>query len=579
MESVKNIRQLLLNKQRDCAKTREQYEAFVHAQKESEKHLNTLKSRRNTRLSSIKREMFDEYKNNLVKSEKDAIEEIKDAINDLKIDKQNKISSVEQECVPNDDLLEKLEEEQNLLNNSIKRVYGADFVKLLVNRSDMNNFTISSDEISDFIDLFNKINARLEKKRSVQLEVNRVVNFSPKLLDSTTNMFVFAVIFFILTLFFAYYVTPFYIIFLTYMAVKNIMTGLEFHSAVTLLDCLRDNLEEIEKQVKLKFEEEKLNKIRIIDEKFKIKMETMKDELSKYETLLSTKIFSAEKSFSVDEDDIMREYDSDVKLLEIELENKNKELEQTRRLIEQLDNDINDLHRKLEDELRLLPTRYMCSDNAGESYDFKTDYLIDVSPDNITMFKHPERSCIFVYRDIELVYDFIKLLCVQMRSSMNPFLFNITVHDIVYAGANLQPLIVNDNEALFKIITDKTKSVDTWTDTDFSVVKKSRLVKSNAINLKQYNNIMVETGSVVEMYNIIFCIDPEISVFQHPGYRKSIMTSKDLGIFVHSFVHVDFLKSNYKNKDIFNDNVSIYIIDRNNVIEKRLDYFIKLYGK
>lgn len=581
--SITDIKKLLINKQREHSKKRAEFNELRKSLEEVEKRKKNTEANYNKKFKEAKDKAFKDYQKRETQEQFDKIELTNNKIETLKEIHEETLNNLNNELENNElhlDMEDEIKKEMDSIENNMVRLFGNEFKTRIFRYLNTKSIEIKENDIQSFIEYFNNLNEKLQKNNRFRktLNLDKLRDFSKnfhntKFLSSNTNVVILIIIISVLSLMFAYYTIPFYIIFLVYLSVSNLICSYNAYTALIAYKTLQDNIQKIEEDLEKQKIEDINNKIKNENDNYNSQLESLKSKLDKYENDYQNKLLEVSENFNFDSTTIKMEHESAIQILDNEIDSIKSKLESYKNLMLSLDNDVKELSNDLTLEMSKIPDQFLNYKKTGDSFEFDNKFLFDIENNEIEMFEHPENSCIILYDSLDDVYNFIKLISVQLRVRMNPFAFNIIVHDYNFAGAELQSLVVPEQEQLFNIITDKNVGNENWKSLAEDIIKKTQRIRSTAKNIKDYNKIMLENKSLTESYLFIFSIDTDVSMVNNQGFIKTMLVGPLIGIFNHLFIQISNFVSYGKQSDKFLESKSnVYIIKDGKLEEKSIDY-------
>ena len=197
---------------------------------------------------------------------------------------------------------------------------------------------------------------------------------------------------------------------------------------------------------------------------------------------------------------------------------------------------INEMLKKLINEI---PRQYLDPTKIGNDTIFDANFIIDIDDGKPIFFSHPKKGTLFLYDSVNDVFDFIKLICMQVRKRMNAYAYSVIVCDKVYMGSPLRPFVSQEYPQLFSIAATETEITDCLKDISDTMLKRSANIMATFKNIDEYNDAMIKSDSVPESYQLIFFINPSETVLGNEAFTQVTQIGGEIGIYNHVFMQKD----------------------------------------
>lgn len=482
---------------------------------------------------------------------KTSIAEINSKIDQLTAKHQSVLQELEQEASKSSITTEnenyvQIKEALGQLEASLTKQLGPRFKEELLKQLNSSKAVIEEDDLPEFIHYFNKLNDRLEKlnKRrkydlhSVLGKVSTVIT-SERLQANHLNYVILLVVAIIMSFLFTRILFPLYTGALCILVIKNAYNSFRTYESILAFKSVRDNLNEID----IMFREKALAKIEVKrdaeNKEFNRCLSRCRADLEEAEKTLERCERKSKADFVFDSDEVIRPRMANVANLKNKKDNLKRKEEDLKNELDRLCNRVRELETTLNKIAGDIPKKYLSPDKVGTEVLFNNEFLFDIEDNTPVFFVHPKESCLFVYNDSEDMINFIKLICLQLRTTMKPTAFEIKLFDKLEAGMAFQPFVSDTYSKCFSIFSTAQDVKGGIEELGSTLNKRVRIIKGN---IEEYNQRMLEQDSVPEFYIFSFLLNPTQSELQQEGVLQALRIGGKLGMFTHLFIQKNKLQ-------------------------------------
>lgn len=486
-------------------------------------------------------------------------------------------------------IYEEIKESMQQTNNQMSKLVGNRLKNVILHNLDTQHTELQQEDLEDFINYFNKINTKLDKmNNSLLMRASRFLESklgylqSKRIAENDLNKVLVAVLAIIAGYFFVYYVLPFYLLTICFVAGYKCVQAYRLYEAILVFKAVQDNLDAIEQRLLEQVQEQIAKEVEIENERYDNQRGKLKTNEANLMVAIDKALADTAKAFNFKGEDIQNDFkrcqqtqsDSIARLVE-----KNKNLQEQ---INSIQMEITKKNKQLSEEVKQLPQKLLNPDSIGEDKIFSSKFLIDIIDEKPVFFEHPKTASLFLYEDLGDVNDFVRLLVFQLRATMNPFNFDITVIDKLYMGASLQGFVSEKEKykTLFNIVTDEASYAEYLDTTKLVITKRMRAIKSMTSNIDIYNENMLKTRSVPESYKFLFWYNPTPSDFENLTIAQLLRVGGDLGIYLHGFYSKrEFIKGGSDSEKLIHNVPSVYLIEKGKLVPRSKEFVMDLIEK
>lgn len=487
---------------------------------------------------------------------------------------------VEAELGVDKDLSKSVIASSEKLKTQIASMVGVDFMERISESMEQESFRIKEKDLELYVQYFNQTANTLKKFELISKFIpdgflsRQVDKLSLNKSKLTGKQFgILAGTIAVILLFTAKYTLPTYVILcallMTGNTVKSILIQRSLYVHKVILDNLSALEERIAKQVDAEVEKQQ-NELGQSYEKTKQIYEGKIDVLKKK---IGQTVSEAGASFQFNENaEKLQIFEAQLQSLKDREVRREKAEKTAVSELEGLKGKLGEAEKLLETAVSALRYEYLNCEEAGKSFLYNSNFLIDVAEGKPAMHKHSRGSNLYLYEDTMDAVNFMSLIMYQLRCRMSPFALNLIYYDTLYAGSYMQGFVDREKALPFQICTDAEQIQESIS----ALLKKrdKRLsILRDASDIEMHNKKMLEMDSVPEAYYFVFAQDLDLQIQQRPDFKSLTLTGGKVGIFLFNFVTLSFFR---KEKESFLcqlDNYSeVYTISGGNVKRKAITF-------
>lgn len=337
-----------------------------------------------------------------------------------------------------------------------------------------------------------------------------------------------------------------YIVILTGMFLHNLRRSYYMKQSLDMLKVVQDNLILMTDALEFRAKSEFKKKQHSLDEDYNLKITELQSQIDVKNSEISKTRQDEIAKFKFDDTSIREDLAVQVKSLEHSITEKESQVKIVENKLEKLQEDLSDLEDAYNKELSNIVERHLNYEDTGDEVFFPKKFLL-VADEPFKFFEHANYSNFFLYRDVETMYNFIKLICVQLRSLMRPATFEIQVWDIATVGTAFMSFKnpdINGDTLGFTIHNNTTDIKDSLKALDTLLQKRFQIIRVSYNTIDDYNKDMVTLKSVTETYHIIFVLSPK-SLLENEEYQRLLLNGAELGIYFYTFADINFVNESY----------------------------------
>lgn len=546
------------------------------------------------KLSTEKKKRLQQAEDEATKSLKDKLTKVQSDL--ISIDEKHKFAleqlnpeKVKTNFIEEQEIYCEIKQAMQQTSDQMSLLVGNRLKNVIIKNLDLQHMKLQQEDLGDFIEYFNRTNLKLDKmNNSLIMKINRFIESklgfiqTKRIAENDLNKILIAVVALIIGYFFVYYVLPFYFCAILFVACYRCVQAYRLYEAILVFKAVQDNLDAVEQQLLDQIQEQINKDIESENERYNEQRSKAKDLEANLLVAIDRALADTAKNFNYDGADLKDDFkrcqqtqgDSIARLTE-----KNKVLQEQ---INTIQLQISKKNSELSEEIKQLPQRLLNPENMGDDKIFNSKFLIDIVDEKPEYFQHPKAASLFLYEDLADVNDFMRLIVFQLRATLNPFNFDVTVIDKLYMGASLQGF-ASENEkykTLFNIITDESALSEYIDTTKLVITKRMRAIKSITSNIDLYNENMLKTRSVPETYKFLFWYNPNPSDFENLTVAQLLRVGGDLGIYLHAFYSKrEFIKGGSDSSRIIQNVPSVYLIEKGKLVPRSKEFIADLIEK
>lgn len=488
-------------------------------------------------------------------------------------------------CSSKQDILEEVRNASSVLETKIKELVGQAFYEKLCKRLNSHDIEFDSDNLDRLINYFNRSEETIERFDAGDKGISDFLNYAEKtLLEDTESekgkriSLIFSATMVVAVLFSRYYFLPIAIISLALLAVYTIARNYQVFHILVIQKAVQGNIEKIDKHLKSQIEEEVSNQLSVLDNEYNLKKDELDSEIQRLNSDIAKALMQAEETFVYDDHSMQLRKSAEIEKLDKQKSTLLVQQAQQRALFQQKTQIVESLGEKLGGMLSTLKNDYLSG--VGKDVIFKPDFLFDIDEykNKPIFFKHPKTSCLFLYDDVADVYNFVRLISLELRAKLSPFSLGIVAVDERNMGQDLIYFTADGDSAeaassTYTLVTDDDGVKNLISRTYVELTRRQTNIRREFENIETYNLKMVELKSFTEYYEFQFVIDPSSSYISDKSVERALRVGGELGMFVHLFMSKsDFQELRDSAMGVLDAIGKVYYLESGNYFERAKDF-------
>lgn len=374
-------------------------------------------------------------------------------------------------------------------------------------------------------------------------------------------------------------VFPVYVALLGLLLCYNLSKNYKIYNTLVAQKAVKDNLAVIENSLKEKaIQQREMQRAELqhsCDEELLVLQKQLDD--------LNQKLLESERtardSFVFDDTDAQNRYQNAMKINNGRVMANEEEHTKIKTSLQEQQAELSRLENEMLAIAGGVQEEYLDLVKVGSENIFLGKFIVDIKNSKPVFFMHPKKSILMLYENIDDCVDFIKLISLQLRIKMHPHIFNCTIADTENLGVPFLPFntdVENADEAvkkLYRIITTNDTVKETFEEFSDILEKRVLTIRTEYDDIIAYNQAMLETDSLPENYNFIFCLNPSMQLLNDEKFRKVYANGGSTGIYTHLFIKSsEFYEMKQLGKLIIENSGSIFIL-KDGTIQRRAQEF------
>lgn len=425
----------------------------------------------------------------------------------------------------------------NVLSDKLDDTLGQRFKNELLSQLKTQEIKLEPEQLEGFVKYFNDVNDKIER-------MNKKPDFS--LADLTKSLpmnskAATAVMFLVFVATIAWFrvLLPIYVLLLCLSFVRNLIKHYEIHEIILTYKSCSDNIEQINEMLKNQALAELDRRRDAACNVYNRSKDKLVAEQEKLQQSLAKAEAHAKATFEFDESEISASYRISMSNIENQIAQYVRQKQKLTDELDTLERDAASQEAMLKKIINEIPRQYLDPTKIGNDTIFDTNFIIDIDDGKPIFFNHPKKSTLFLYDSVNDAFDFIKLICMQVRKRMNAYAYSVVVCDKVYMGSPLRPFVSQEYPQLFSIAATETEIADCLKDISDALLKRSANIMATFKNIDEYNDAMIKSDSVPESYQLIFFINPSETVLGNEAFTQVTQVGGEIGIYNHVFMQKD----------------------------------------
>ena len=433
------------------------------------------------------------------------------------------------------EILDTVRESADKLKELIISIVGERFYNELESQLSVPGIIEDTEKLEDVIDYFNICEKKTENISKYSGKITRVVNrvqsaiMSPKIGAGTSNTNADAVIavLVVVLIFLAFkYAFPVYLCGLSVALVLNLMRHYSLFKILLIQKTVRDNVDGIEAVIRQQILENIEQRKQELKTEYDNCVARTNSQMEQVQNDIARVAGSAGDTFKFDDTEIRRQYETGKVQKEIRERNLVAKIARIEKDIAKNQDLLNKQRELLNSALVQMQAQYLDASKIGESYEFDPKFLQNVENDKLDFFTHPKTSCFFIYQEEEDVYDFIKLILLQLRTRLNPFAYVVDIYDPIAMGRDFlrfqpeNPQKLVSIGKLFRIFTTEAEFTGVFPEYKEDVDNRRMEIFKEYDNIAEYNKYMLSIESLTETYSFVFALGMDTSLLQNRTFAQ-----------------------------------------------------------
>ena len=502
------------------------------------------------------------------------------------------VDNAMQDSSSKQEILDTVRESADKLKELIISIVGERFYNELESQLSVPSIIEDTEKLEDVIDYFNICEKKTENISKYSGKITRVVNrvqsaiMSPKIGAGTSNTNADAVIavLVVVLIFLAFkYAFPVYLCGLSVALVLNLMRHYSLFKILLIQKTVRDNVDGIEAVIRQQILENIEQRKQELKTEYDNCVARTNSQMEQVQNDIARVAGSAGDTFKFDDTEIRRQYETGIVQKEIRERNLVAKIARIEKDIAKNQDLLNKQRELLNSALVQMQAQYLDASKIGESYEFDPKFLQNVENDKLDFFTHPKTSCFFIYQEEEDVYDFIKLILLQLRTRLNPFAYVVDIYDPIAMGRDFlrfqpeNPQKLVSIGKLFRIFTTEAEFTGVFPEYKEDVDNRRMEIFKEYDNIAEYNKYMLSIESLTETYSFVFALGMDTSFLQNRTFAQIAQNGGDLGVYLHCFVKEDdCIKMGARASQVLEPIPKIYTLDKRGAKPKAKTWLVDL---
>lgn len=461
----------------------------------------------------------------------------------------------------------------------------------LESQLDCQTLNMQPDDVDEVIKYFNKqsrILSRMEKPRvidkfidwtlsTVRLPVEPIGDSGTR---GKVSVGILSVIIFIAFILASKYVFPIYVLLIFILLLYNIGRNYKIFSTLTAQKAVKDNLTMIEDKLHQKAVKALERKKAKLQQQYDNTMLQLQGKLAELENQQDNAISQVKNDFVFDDSSVTQRYQNAMKINNSRMQTLQMQYEQQSKRLSDLQKELNDLENQMNAIAGGVQESYLDFDKVGDSVLFDNKFIIDVKNARPIYFMHPKGGTLFLYEQIEDVYDFVKLILIQLRIKLHPSNLQCGITDTVGMGIPYLPFSLEEasgaTKNLFQIFDNQKDSEDYISFLSDVVTKRIPVIRKTHDSIDDYNRTMQESDSMTEAYNFAFLHNPAQNLLEKAEFNKIYVNGGSVGVYMHVFISGErFREMKDLARNLIESSSGIFVLQDNNIRKKAKEFALE----
>ena len=483
-------------------------------------------------------------------------------------------------CSSKQEILEDVHNASSILSECLQGIVGNRFYKELTASLEHQEFEFTDESLPSVIQYFNESEVMLDKLSKGSGGIDAVFDkvedaVSPDEEGDKTVSLVLAVGVGIGVVLLTKIFLPVYAVLLTAYGAYNIFRNSRVYRILIVQKAVQDNINHIDDLLKKQIEEEVNNQLNALDSEYVPAIEGLEKKVTKLKQSIIDISAEADNTFVYNSKEVESLKSAAISKADNQRSSLLTQKKRQEEILAEKTKIVQELGEQLGELLQGLRQQYL--QGVGKEVIFEPHFLfdIDMARNKPVFFTHPQTRCLFLYDDAQDVYNFVRLITLQLRAKLNPFNLSVTVTDVVNSGNDLVYFnsVEDKNNSLFQLLTTSSAIKEKLTDfaTDFD--KRQTNIRKDFETIEKYNKAMLEMNSLTESYLFFFFIDPEAATLTEEETVRLLRVGGELGIYTHLFIAKSEFAAMKDTAASVLDNVGkTYFLSNGNYLERAKDF-------
>ena len=484
-----------------------------------------------------------------------------------------------------DEITKSLNECEKKLELSMGKRFKTEFIKQM----DRSKIVVEPEEIDNFIDYFNNLNAKLDTYNNslVHNLIEKIETKLPqlretRLLENRNNVLILSALICLSIYFLRFYILPVYGVILFMLMVYHLHNSYHVYEILLAFKAVKDNLQLIEDEIKKNILEELESLVLQENDAYKQKYDSLMKKRNELDAKKAETNQEIIKNFEFDDSEIRASfeatatsYKNQINILEAEITNIETQIDNIKVKSKELSNEY-------ANTIQSIPEQYL-RPVIGESYIFTTrndinSFFFGLQEDNNEpiFFTHPMGSSIILYDEsTDIVFRFLQLINVQLRNKLNPAAFQVEVYDQVTRGMALSMFLVPGIDSAFSIKATSEEISNSVEQIGTLINRRNTLLLNGEGNIEAYNEARAAEKSLTEPYKFIFNINAPENILLSQTLIQAYHLGNKLGIYYHNFMEKETFYNYSDAAKLINCIDAIYILEENSIMKRTKDFALE----
>lgn len=488
------------------------------------------------------------------------------------------------QCSSKQDILREVREASAVLQEKLEVMVGKKFFHNLSECLEKQHVEFTEDNLDELIEYFNKNEKVIESYAEGETAVGEALNTVEHTLFSTDEgaeniRVAVSVGILVVTLFLRNWCLPGMSVLLTLFVVYNVLRNFKVYRILIVQKAVQDNIEQIDEHLKKQVEAEVEKQLQELEAKYTRELEKLRNREKELQDAILSAEVEADSTFEFDPNTLNLRKAAEIEKLDKQKSVLLVQAAEQEKLLAQKNKIVRELNDKLSSFLDNLKKQYLTG--VGKDVIFNPRFLIDVDVvrNKAEYFNYPQTSCLFLYEELDDVYDFVRLMSVELRAKLNPFNLSIVTVDERNMGQDLVYFTSSDNDesmaGLYRVVTDANALKVFIGRTAKELMRRQTNIRREFDSIQSYNEKMVEINSLTEAYEFQFIIDPSDVYLASNDTARAIRIGGSLGLFVNVFMSKkNFVKAGDSIMPLFDAIGKVYYMDTGKLLGRAKDFVL-----